>query len=242
MTRLATVALTVMAFPCLVCADQLQFRVVSKIFVGDNNQAVSETITLFDSGVAYELPQGENDHLITVYDPASKQVILINRIKNTQTVISTDALVKTSVSVRAAARTPEQKSRLGISAKVKSNSDGSSFSVEHGPWKYEIETQPTSPQMANDYARYADLAKRLNLAQRIHGPPPFGRMKLNEAIQQASKIPKQTDLTITDQNHTHRFQSTLGLSNSITDADRKQIKLVGSMLEVFRTIPFDEFE
>ena len=222
--------------------DGATFRVTTKIFEGSRLDAAAEHILLFQEGLVYDFPQIEPRY-VTVYDPAQNQVILLDRETQQQTTLRTEDLVTVTAQARAAAQTPEQQEQLGLLAKVERSSKVSGYTVRFGNLEYHVTTQrPTDPSVAADFARFADLASRLNLIRRL-GPPPFGRMTLNQHIAAMRELPLETTLTLHRGESFQEFRSTHLLEelDTITPEDRKLIDEARGMLAVYRQVDPKDF-
>ena len=233
----AMIAMTLLAKPPHVSAAT--FRVTSKIFVGAELDAASEHLILFDEGLVYDLPQIES-RFVTVYDPARKQVTLLDRTEQVQTTISTDDLVKVTAQARAAAMTPAQREQLGIEASVAKSERVVGYTIQFANMEYHTTTQkPENPEIAADYAVFADLASRLNLIRRI-GPPPFGRMTLNQRIAAEQELPLETLLLLRRGEKEELYRSTLEI-NELNKNDLVKIKEARGMLTLYRQVNLQSF-
>ena len=215
------------------------FRLVTKIFVEPELDPASEHLILFDEGLVYDLPQVAT-RFVTVYDPARKQVTLLDREDQVQTTVSTDDLVKVTAQARAAAMTPAQREQLGIEARVALSQRVVGYTIQFANMEYHTTTQkPNDPQMAADYAIFADLASRLNLIRRI-GPPPFGRMTLNQRIAAEKSVPLETTLTLRRGDEKENYRSTHEMAD-LNLNDLEKIKETQGMLLLYRHVPLDDF-
>lgn len=218
------------------------FRVTTKIFEGAKLDAAAEHVILFQEGLVYDFPQIDT-RFVTVYDPAQNRVTLMDRENQQQTTLSTDDLIQVTAQARAAARTPEQQEQLGLLAKVERSSRVSGYSVRFGNMEYHVTTQqPNDPSVAADFARFADLASRLNIVRRM-GPPPFGRMTLNQHIAALSQIPLETTLTLHRGESSQEFRSTHLLEElqGMTPEDQKLIEEARGMQAVYRQVEPKDF-
>lgn len=219
-------------------ANSATFRVTTKIFVGDQVEAVSEHQILFDQGLVYDVPR-INRRFITLFDPAQKRVTLLDRETQVQTSIGTEDLVKITAQARAAVTTPLQRQKLGIEAKVESIK-GTGYRVKFANLEYRTTTQkPDDPVVAADYAMFVDLASRLNLVRRL-GPPPFGRMTLHQRLAAQGELPLELTLTLSGENQSEHYRSTHAVG-ALTDVDRATINEVRGFLALYRQVDLNAF-
>ena len=218
------------------------FRVTTKIFEAGKLDAEAEHIILFQEGLVYDFPQIETRY-VTVFDPAQRRVTLLDRQTQVQTTLSTESLVDVTAQARAAARTPQQQEQLGLLAQVERSAKVSGYTVRFGGIEYHVTTQrPGDPTVAADFARFADLAARLNIVRRL-GPPPFGRMTLNQHIASKSELPLETTLTLHRGDETQEFRSTHQLEelDAITAEDQKLIDEARGMLAIYAQVEMKDF-
>ena len=218
------------------------FRVTTRIFEGSKLDAAAEHVILFNEGLVYDFPQIDTRY-VTVYDAAQNRVTLLDRQTQVQTTLSVDSLIQVTAQARSAARTPEQREHLGLQAKVERSSRVNGYTVRFGNLEYHVTTQrPGDPSVAADFARFADLASRLNIVRRL-GPPPFGRMTLNQHIASMAELPLETTLTLHRGDEAHEFRSTHLLQeiDSISDQDRKLIEEARGMMAVYRQVDMKSF-
>jgi hypothetical protein len=241
MNRLPTALVILLATQIAAqAAPPVSFRMVAKIFGTDPDQPVSENLTLFDSGVAYDLPVGEA-RFVTVYDPAKERVTLLDRLTQVQTTLSRDDLVRIVAQARATITDPKDQARAGLTAKVQSDPVSGHYQIQFGNFEYVATTQTADqPAAAADYGRFVDLAARLNLVRRL-GPPPFGRMTLNDSITRDNRLPLELTRTVTRGAVADVHRKTHQLTETLTDGDRDQINQVQSMMTLYRQVPLSEF-
>ncbi len=241
MNRLLLATFTAFMIPvCLSAATPVTFQVVSKNYVLGEKQPLETYRILFDTAVAYELPQVQN-RLVTVYDWSKSQITLLDRLAQVQTTISTDDLVTVTARARAAVLEAGQGKNLGLSSKVQRDDQTGEYRIQFGSFEYNISTQaPKQQSVATAYGKFVDLAARLSIIRRL-GPPLFGRMALNDQITADRRLPLETNRTIANGNQVQRHRSTLQLTEALTEEDRQQINQVQSMLKLYRDVSLDEF-
>ena len=218
------------------------FRVTTKVFEGSSLDAAAEHVILFEEGLVYDFPQIESRY-VTIYDPAQNQVTLLDRQTQVQASVNIGDLIKVTAQARAAAKTTEQQSQLGLQAKVEKSARVNGYALRFGNLEYHVTTQrPADPSVAADFARFVDLASRLNLIRRL-GPPPFGRMTLNQHLATQAEVPLETTLTLHRGDEAQEYRSTHVLEelNEISLEDRKRIQEARGMLAVYRQVEMKDF-
>ena len=215
------------------------FTVIQKIYEAGSDQPAAHHRLLFDTGVVYDLPQ-KDTRVVTVYDPAQKQVTLLDRHVQQQTRISTDDLVQFSAQVKATATTPAQRRDLGLSAEVESSDTADGYTISFSGVHYDISSQsPAHPWMAQDFGRFSDLASRLNLLWH-RGVPPFARMAIGFKLASQGELPHETTLTIERGNQSQTFRSTAMIGGLLKE-DQATIEEVRGMMALYVSVPWKEF-
>ena len=182
----------------------------------------------------YDISRIES-RFVTVYDFSQARVILLDRQTQVQTTVGTSELVKVTAQVRAAAKTPQQQERLGLTARVQPSNRLIGYSIRFGNCERHTTTQiPNDPTIAADYGQFADLALRLNLL-RPPGPSPFGPMTLNDYITRKGEVPLETTLSLRSGETVTEYRST-HILGELTDADQKQIAEISGMLALYREV------
>jgi hypothetical protein len=93
--------------------------------------------------------------------------------------------------------------------------------------------------MAVDFARFSDLAARLNLVQR-NWLPPFARMTLGDHLRTIGAMPLETKLVIRRGDQTDTYRSRV-MVDDISDTDRVAIRQAAGMVSLYREVKLDEF-
>ena len=218
------------------------FRVTIRMFdqSGRRSVEVAEHLVLFDSGMVYAVPAGGEEDTVTIIDESRRRLVLIHREKEVKTTIATEDLVELTARLRANATQPEQRARLGIGAQVKTDVSGV-HSISYGDITYKTTVQePTNPRVAADFGNFANWATRLNIA-RARGLPPIGRMLLTDHLAKLNQLPLETTLMFGRGPAKREYRSTHSLVQRISQADRKLIDELGSMLALYTEVPLREF-
>lgn len=223
-----------------VSTEAATFCVTTKVFDGASLQPFEEHRILFDNGLVYDLPQIES-RLVTIFDEARGQVILLDRQNRVKTTLETEFLLRAAAQTRADATTPQKRQSWGLDVTVAPSNRVIGYTIAFGNLEYHTTTQtPQDPVMAVDYARFAILASRLNIVRGL-GPPPFGRMTLNEYIANKKELPLETTLTVRREKQASDFRSTHEVEE-LSQADRKRIDEIRGMLELYQEIDYRAFQ
>lgn len=229
------------AFPIAARSNQpVSFRVATQVFQSNDPKPIIESLTIFDSGVAYEVEQ-PGKRFATIIDPARQKVVLLDRLTKVRSTVAVPDLIRWAARVRAAAESPQKQEKIGLAAKAEATPEGD-FRIAYGTVAYTITTQkgPT-PEAVSDYGRYVDLSARLNIARQL-GPPPFARMTLNDALTAANKLPEKLTRTITEKGAVvQQLHQDHDISDALTEDDRDEINNLRGMMELFREVPLAQF-
>ncbi len=234
-------ALAVMTLP--ICdLDAETFRVTTKVYSGKNTEAASEHIILFQEGLTYDFPQ-ISTRFVTIFDSGKKRVTIMDRETQVQATVSEEDLIKVTAQARAAASTAEKKKQLGINAMVEESHRVDGYQIRFGNLEYHITSQkPSSEAVAKEFAKFFDLAARLNLVRRL-GPPPFGRMTLNQHLASKQEIPLETLLILNRDTGAQEYRSTLELEvlENFSKLDREKIQEAVGMRAIYRQVDLKSF-
>lgn len=225
------------ATPC--SADETRsgqtFTVTTKIYADNPDTPAAHHRLIFDSGVIYDLDVIDADH-VAIYDPAAKQVTLMDLGEQTKTNVSTDELLEITAGAKAAATTPELRGQLGLDAEVTSSLRLQGYAISFAGIEYDVSVQtPQHRWMSTDFGRFSDLTAKLNLIRR-EGVIPFARMTLGSHIAAAGEIPLETQLKITRGDETTSFRSTATIGK-LSDEDRETISDLRGRLSLYRDVP-----
>ncbi len=218
------------------------FRVTTKVYAGPTLKPSAEHLILFQEGLIYDFPQIESRY-VTIFDLSQKLVTLMDRETQVQASVSVDDLIKICAQARAAAKTEEQRTQLGINAKVETSTKVQGYRLRFANLDYQLTgQQPEKPAVAAEFAKFVDLAARLNLVRRL-GPPPFGRMTLNQHLAERKEIPLETTLTLTRGDEKLEYRSTHELEEltALPKANIEKIEEAIGMRAIYRQVNLKEF-
>ncbi|MCH1494932.1 MAG: hypothetical protein L7U72_06860 [Rubripirellula sp.] len=226
--------------PAITMADN--FRVTTKVYSGKNVDESSKHLILFQEGVIYDFPQIDT-RFVTIFDSGKKLVTIMDRETQVQASVTEDDLIKVTAQARAAATTEDQKKQLGINAIVEPSKLVQGYRIAFGGLEYHMTGQKaSSPEVAREFAKFVDLAARLNLVRRL-GPPPFGRMTLNQHLADRGEIPLETTLLLKRDSGTQEYRSTLAIEpfNNLNETDQKKIQEAAGMRAIYKQVDLKSF-
>ena len=195
--------------------EAVTLRVETDLFAGDSPEPVATSLTLFDSGVAWDFLEvrggtaadSSDESLelveIVLQDPARERVVVIDPGRSVKTEIPLIRLERLSVSLANWARSSDD--RLVRWAGGPDFSDG--FSEEEGRIelagprvRYAVALVEADSSAASSYRRFADTAILLRALLQPGGIPPFPRLALNRRLETIGGIPGEVTLDIDSRN------------------------------------------
>lgn len=238
-TIAASVAIA-LAFAAPVVA--VDFRVHTQVFLPNQDKPSQETTTVFKRGLVYDLPAGEGV-VWTIMDPNQERFVLLRADKQQRATVSFDELVEL---VEKYQKLGVEKGKTGVFDPELGESlenETNRLVLQNEAMKYRVKAlQPTQPEVADLYRSFGDWFCRLNV--RYAGTyPPFGRLKLNEALQKRGLIPSEIEWTVLPQGgmlqtrvlrSTHEYQWTLSIN------DEKKVEQAQKQLVEFQEVTFRE--
>jgi hypothetical protein len=175
------------------------FRIETKIFIGEEKEAVSTTTTLFLEGVVYDfLAKPEQT---AVFRKASSEkpgrFILLDNKNRVQTEVSTEELAGAMKKLRTwASRQTDPFLQFSADPKFDETFDRESGKLVLASHleTYTVETRPTQHQDSLvDYREFLDWYAQLNTLLTA-GNPPNPRLQLNDALARHKVVPDKVAL------------------------------------------------
>lgn len=213
------------------------FRVQTDILYGTQTAPIQQSLTLFSSGVAYDISFDDRNQ-ITMVDPQRSRIVLLNKSTKTQAAIDLLELQQFIESARKTAETSELATYLKGADKIAVTPGG--VSVGDSVLQYQTTLQqPREPQMAQQYRQAADALILLNGWR--SGMPPFARLSLNRVVAEQQSLPQEITRTTSSGKQTVVFRSLLHTNWRLSKDDERQLAEIGTMLVSFQKITAQEF-
>jgi hypothetical protein len=184
---------------CLGSAQE--FRIETKVFVGDAEEPASQTVTLFEKSAVYEFV--DNPEQVIIYRPTTvehpAQFILLDTTTERRTDVDVERVTKLMEKLSGWAA--EQKDPLlKFSAKptFQETFDDASgaLTLANEQWTYRVATvEANSRDELDRYRKFTD--RYAELTAMLHSsPPPGPRQALNAALSQHGVVPVEIRRTI----------------------------------------------
>jgi hypothetical protein len=228
-------------------ASGVDFRVSTRVYVGQSVRPASENTTLFVGDLVYDFME-TGSHEVTVYDAATGDFDLIDLERKVRTSVGSEALRRftAELKVRAAANG-------GLDPVVRFAADpqfdefydvtNRELVLRSPAMTYRANGMAVAEDQARKYHRFCDWFCRLN-ATTPGALPPFARLRLNESLAEQGIVAREIRLTLaarqaggskTVLRSEHKF------SGELTNDARERITTTRVQLAEFTSIPFHEY-
>ncbi len=179
------------------------FRIATRVFVGEEPTPVNETVTLFTGDKVYDFlsspariaifrqPQGT----------AGGRFILLDPERKVRTELTTDELTKFATGLKAWAVAQEDPllQFCGRPSFAESWQESTrELSLTSPPIRYHLRTEPLESREASlQYREFCDWYARLGAMLHPGTTPPFPRLEVNSVLSKYQVLPRQVQVTIT---------------------------------------------
>ncbi len=227
-----------------VAAQQMQMRIETDVFVDNQTEPASHTVTLFDSDTVYDF--FEEPPQITVFRPPTAShagsFIMLDMVAKQRTEVSTERIAGLMKKLNRWAGDQEDE-LLKFSAQPEFEE---SFDEETGQltldspvWNYTVATVPAENAKAlARYREFSDWYVRLNTM--LHStPPPGARLKLNDALAEHGVVPVEIRRSV--ESETTSLRATHMFTWRLSREDRERIDDAQSYLASFNKVGNEEF-
>jgi hypothetical protein len=239
-----SLALSICSTACLSHSFAEGFRIQTKVFVGDEEQPVSEATTLFLDGVVYDFLTKPAQTAVFRKPAGDKagRFILLNAEQQIRTEVSTEKLAGAMDKLRTWARR-QKDPFLKFAADPEFEE---SFEAESGQLvlashleSYTVATtQAEHPDAMAEYREYLDWYAQLNTLL-SGGPPPEPRLRLNEALARRKAVPMTVELTRAGEKEPLRAEH--DFTWRVSQDDMQKIDEVRASLASYRVLENEVF-
>ena len=212
---------------------EVEFKIDTKLFVGDSKESVSNTKTIFSGGLIFDFPiaaGSKKPEEILVYD-SNLQTISLLDLKRQMQVKLMDVQLKKMLKVIGEQMAEEDRTRAMLEQKFEEKIDhefNSLVLTGDQNMTYRLHGKaPESAKVLSAYFEFLDVFTRVQITD-PKKLPPFARLRLNESIRRLGWLPDRVDMSAGKSDffaepftaHTEHK-----LTLKITDRDRSEIAL-----------------
>jgi hypothetical protein len=243
-----SIALFIVAIGLAIDANSLcaeGFRIETTIYVGDEEEPVSQTTTLFLEGAVYDFLEQPAQIAVFRHPTGGKpgRFILLAPNERIQTEITTDQLAGAMSKLRTwAARQNDPFLKFAADPQFKESfepDNGTLVLASHLENYTVVTTQPEHAERLAEYREFLDWYTQLNTLVTA-GPPPEPRLRLNEALARHDVLPVKVELQRAGEKELLRAEHKFTWRLSRADQDR--IEDVRSSLASYRAVDNSEFQ
>jgi len=219
-------------------------RIETQIFVDNQSEPTSRTITLFDSDTVYNI--FEEPRQITVFRPPTAShagsFIILDVEAKQRTEVSTERIAGLMKKLnRWASEQEDELLKFSAEPNFEKSFDEESglLTLDSPVWNYTAATVPAEDAKA--LARYRDFSDwYIRLNTMLHGtPPPGARLKLNAALAEHGVVPVEIRRAV--KSETNSLRATHMFTWRLSREDRERIDEAQGYLASFNKVDNEEF-
>ena len=231
------------AWPSL--APAIDFRIETKLYMGDEELPIVENTTLFQNGVIYDFV--ENTGRVAIFRDTrgehTARFVLMDPSRSVKTEIELSRMDSAIENLRRAARRSKHEldkfSAEPNFSELFSQETGV-LTMESEPMTYKLATVPVDHEEAwSDLRNYFDGYAKLNCFLAF-ARPPMPRLAVNDALRKHNAVPVQVNLNISG-DAAAELRAEHFYTWRLSKDDRARIALVGEQLVSFNHVSNAEF-
>jgi hypothetical protein len=222
-----------------------EFRIETEVYLGDEEEPVGHTVTLFEKSAVYEFI--DNPKQIIIYrknaEGEDAQFILLDPDTQRRTDIDVDRVKKLMEKLTrwaAGQKDPALQFAAAPSFNTKFDDEGQRLTLSSPQWTYRVAT--FTPEDSAALARYHDFTNRFTeLNAMIHNsPPPGPRMALNTVLEKHGVVPVEIQ-RITGGDEDNAVKATHLFSWRLSREDRARLDEAQKFLANFQKVDNKDF-
>ncbi len=234
--------LLVAVCPAAFAADD--FRVTTKIFLGDSKEPISENLTIFTRGVVYDFILTDPQE-VSMFDPERNRFLLLSISRKEKTVIDSEKLLRFVQGAKVRAQNSSDslaKFMAKPDFKETFTEESNKLVMKSSTMSYEVTpAADVSPEIAKAYLSFADWYAKLN-ATRLGGRPPFARIALDRKLDEKKLMPREIKLSIHSKKAFFGKDVVLRSEHIVTKGllaeDRRRIERTSEQITQFKAVEF----
>lgn len=225
------------------------FRIDTKVYLAEEKEPISQTVTLFQEGVVYDFLSEPKQIAIfrKVSSAESGTFILLDPVRQVRTDLTTEEILLYSRGLQDLATThkdPLLKFSANPDFIEAFNEREKTLTLTNDRMKYRLLTIPCTEVASQQYKEFSDWYVRA--AARMHQGPilPFPRLMVNAALARHQVIPAEVHLEVPaspghQQLVVHSKHEVLFL---LSQKDRQEIEKAKQYLAEYKKVDFKEFQ
>jgi hypothetical protein len=180
-------------------AIALEFRIETKVYQQDEEQPVSEAVTLFQGGVVYDFLSSPQQIAVFRKPTADRpgRFILLDPVRQQRTELTTDRIAAALEKLSDwAVSQPDPLLRFAAAPKFQESFDAETGRLVLTSYlrTYVLETSaPAKPESLGEYREFLDWYAQLNALMNTHEPPQ-PRLAVNAALAKHAVVPTRVEL------------------------------------------------
>lgn len=220
-------------------------RVTTQVYSEPKSQLVHHNVTLFTEERIYDFTL-VGSSLLTIFDRSEKTATVFNHHSQTQTAVTEaqmeayiSALVERSKTKRLP---PHLQALLNGDYEATWHAAKQELSLHNDQVQYRAQlVQPLSTDAASQYRDFANRSAKLNTV--LLGPPAGARLKLNTAIFERGRVPKEIHLVMHPQKKADpiRLRSVHVYANTWSAQDRTRVDQAENARRTYAHVTLDVF-
>lgn len=230
---------------CFVTSLQAgELRIETDVFSGDEEESISHTITLFDSGTVYDFVDATQQVAVFRLPTSSRsgQFILLDLKAKRRTEVTTEKIEALMGKLSKWAKKQED-AMLKFSADPEFDetfeAGTGQLTLDNPMWNYTVATVTAeNEETLGQYRQFMDWYTRLNVMMHS-SPPPGPRLALNAALEKHGVVPVEIRRTV-DSSST-MLRATHLFSWRLSREDRAQVEEVRKHLANFEKVGNKDF-
>jgi hypothetical protein len=213
------------------------FRIETKVYVGNSKTADSQNTTLFRAGYVYDYLSGPDR--VAVFDQRGGRFIVLDPQRKLKAEVKTDEveqLVNRLQELAASSSNPIVQFAANPTFEVEFSEKGElTLTGEHVTYK--LKTQPAANGVAAEqYHEFSDWYARFNTMAHPGSMPPLPRIRVNAELATRGLVPTEVEF------NTRAFVARTEhvVAWRLLDSDHRRIAETANQLTTFEEVDFDE--
>ncbi|HKD37942.1 MAG TPA: hypothetical protein VKB78_14115 [Pirellulales bacterium] len=230
--------------PGRVAADD--FRIESKIYVGNEAKPSSENLTLFRGGQVYDFLTKPSE--TTVFDKPRGRVILLDPVRKVRAEIKADKLTAFTAELKIwAVKQNDPFLKFAADPRFDESQDPNGDLVFASPFiSYRVSAvKANTDAVAEQYLEFSDSYARLNALTNPGSVPPLPRLAVNAALFKTQSIPERVQMTMPPRQRIGGKTTTMRSEHSIAwrllESDLQRIDEADVQLATFTQVPLEHY-